>query len=331
MADLPIAASDRSQPRCKLCGLRTQAIVCDGCADRLEVHLQQNPTLACRECGRHQELCSLRPCKTGSGDQVDTADSAAIVWLPITIIDEQAAGQNSRRRYNEAAIRELAASLRQHGFLQPLCVRPTGSRYELIFGARRLRAAVEAGMNDVPCVIRAAGDDRAFLLNAIENLQRQQLSGRERVQIIERLAATGLGIREISRQTGFNPSTISRWLRLNRIAELKAALEQDRIDVARAVVLIDAPESALANLMEQAPSLSVSELRRLVASLKPTQRPVPVDDQEEHYLTEALRCLRAVQVADKSRLLERIRREVERLSKQRVASPAPAGRPVRIA
>jgi ParB family chromosome partitioning protein len=238
------------------------------------------------------------------------------VWLPIGRIDEPCSGRNSRRSYHEDSIRELAASLREEGFLQPLCVRPNGSRYELVFGVRRLRAARHAGLAEVPCTIRVADDDRAFLLNAVENLHRRQLSNAERVATIERLAATGLGVREISRRTGFNPSTISRWLRINKRAELKQALEDDRIDIARAVILVEAPPEALPELIERATQLSPGELRAQVALRKREGRgsPTASPPEDRRHLMEALRSLRAVATTNEDRLLQSIRAELQRLS-----------------
>jgi ParB family chromosome partitioning protein len=247
-----------------------------------------------------------------------------VSWLPVTQIDEPPAGQNSRRFYPEASLAQLAASIREHGLLQPLCVRPNGSRYQLVFGVRRLRAAMRAGLHEVPCTVRVADDDRAFLLNALENLHRQQLSGTERVRAIERLAATGLGVREISRRTGFNPSTISRWLRIDDCAELKSALEAGTLDISRAKILVEAPRAALTELIEQAPGLSVADLRARVASLKskskskskskPVSGPSRAQVDNVHWLREALRCLRAARHADDPVLLDDIRSEIKRLA-----------------
>jgi hypothetical protein len=78
------------------------------------------------------------------------------------------------------------------------------------------------------------------------------------------MAASGLGVREIGRRTGFNPSTISRWLRIQRQPELKRALETGVIDVGRAVILVDAPEWLLPDLIEQARTTSTAELRARV-------------------------------------------------------------------
>jgi DNA-binding transcriptional ArsR family regulator len=118
-------------------------------------------------------------------------------------------------------------------------------------------------------VLRIAGDSqRSVPIKAFDTLEREQLSNAERVKTTERLAASGLGVREISRRTGLNPSTISRWLRVSGRAELKQALESGRIDLARAVILVEAPAPALGTLLERAPYVSAAELRREVALVR---------------------------------------------------------------
>jgi len=122
--------------------------------------------------------------------------------------------------------------------------------------------------------------------------RQQQLSTLERLQTIERLGGSGLGVREISRRTGFNPSTISRWLRIGRRPDLRQALQDNRIDVARAVVLLDAPEPVATRLIEGAMAVSTAELRRQVAAIKCGAMQAV---QEDHrHMTDALRHLRAV-------------------------------------
>jgi hypothetical protein len=131
---------------------------------------------------------------------------------------------------------------------------------------------------------------------------------------MERMAATGLGVREISRRTGFNPSTISRWLRINGRAKLKEALENDRIDIARAVVLVEAPDTALETLIEQAPRVSAVELRHQVACLRRKGREAHVTRDDRRHLMDALRSLRAVASTNEDDLIQSIRLELERLS-----------------
>ncbi|MBV9579929.1 MAG: ParB/RepB/Spo0J family partition protein [Chloroflexi bacterium] len=323
VTDAHILHSQRADPlrkpaqrgdRCRLCTLRTSGLLCTGCAERLERDLECNPSHACVKCGRHRELCQILPCGAPEPVALPVPHKLSIAWIRINTIEEPDSHCNSRRTYPEGSIAELAGSLRQHGFLQPLCVRPKGERYELVFGVRRLRAAVQAGLQEVPCTIRVADDDRAFLLNAIENLHREQLSNAERVATIERLAATGLGVRELSRRTGFNASTISRWLRINARPELKQALEDGRLDVARAVIIGEAPTASVAGLIEQAPSLSTAELRRRVSSMKRGGCETVAPEEHEDYLLQALRCLRASRGTPDAAILQDIQHEIDRLT-----------------
>jgi DNA-binding transcriptional ArsR family regulator len=103
----------------------------------------------------------------------------------------------------------------------------------------------------------------------VVRLQRRHVSGAERVRAIESLAATRLGVRELSRRTGLAPSTISRWLKIDRLPPLKRALASDALDIGRAKLLADAPETALAELIQLAPGLPRADLARRVAALRP--------------------------------------------------------------
>jgi len=237
-----------------------------------------------------------------------------VAWIAINAIDETPELLNSRSAYEESSINELASSIREHGILQPICVRPNGERYVLVFGMRRLKAAVRAGLPEVPCSIQIADDDRAFLLNAIENLHRQQLSGADRVRAIERLAATNLSGNEISRRTGFNQSTISRWLRIDRRPLLKDALEADQLDVGRAMALVAAPEPALPELLQLAPTLPQAAIKERVALLNEGMRNAyPRATVDSRRLLEILRLLTLIEhvEGDDRDVLERIHARAE--------------------
>jgi ParB family chromosome partitioning protein len=217
-----------------------------------------------------------------------------VAWIPVTDIDETPPQLNSRQAYDEGSINELAASVAEHGILQPVCVRPSSDRYQLVYGMRRLKAAVRAGLQEVPCTIQIADDDRAFLLNTIENLHRRQLSGAERVRAIERLAATELGVRDISRRTGFAHTTISRWLKIDRRPLLKEALESDVLDIGRAMAIADAPDDAVPMLLAEAPKLRQEELKERVVQAR-LVRNAPPRSVDSRRLLEALRLLSLVQ------------------------------------
>jgi transcriptional regulator with XRE-family HTH domain len=129
------------------------------------------------------------------------------------------------------------------------------------------------------------------------------------VRAIERLAATNLSGREISRRTGFSQATISRWLRLDRRPLLKQAVEQDRLDIGRAMVLTHAPEPALAELVGAAHAIPQPELWRRVSDLRAShydsQPRLSIDSRR---ILEALRLLSLVRppvaTDDHRRLLE---------------------------
>jgi len=207
-------------------------------------------------------------------------------WLPVELIAETPSAHDSRRRADDPALDELAASIRQHGILQPLLVRPLleserrpgdhpdRPSYVVIAGNRRLRAARRVGLHEVPCTIRVADADAAFVLNVVENLQRRELSGRERVHAIALLAGLTdehqrpLGVREISRRTGLATGTISLWLRLDRRPVLREALESERLDIGRAMKLVMAPEEALPELIERAGTVTREQLVKEVAAVR---------------------------------------------------------------
>lgn len=266
------------------------------------------------------DLVSVRPSgREATGVRAEARRSVhplKVAWIALGDIDETPPELNSRQVYDEVSINELAASVREHGILQPVCVRPIGERYLLVYGMRRLKAAIRAGLQEVPCTIQVADDDRAFLLNTIENLHRHQLSGVERVRAIERLAATNLGVRDISRRTGFNPATISRWMKIDRHPALKDALEREAVELGQAMELTRAPAEALADLLEQAPSLGraalrerVEELRVLCCTTPPASR--PDRDRELIQHARAVRTLLAQGAADE--ISSAARRELDRL------------------
>ena len=193
----------------------------------------------------------------------------SVASLPVERIAETPESRNSRRGYDEAKINELAASIREHGVLQPILVTPDGDGYRVIAGNRRLRATVRAGLESIPALIKTQVDaHREFFMNLVENVQRVDLTGRERIEAIQLLAASGLGVREISRGTGISPGTISRWLRIADRPLLARALEEERVDIARAMTL--APirdEETLARLLESAPTTPRAELTAAVQSV----------------------------------------------------------------
>ena len=125
-----------------------------------------------------------------------------------------------RQAFDSEGLRELAASIRRHGILQPLTVRPAGDgQWELVAGERRLRAAKLAGLETVPCIRRAADDWESALLALVENLQRRDLHYlEEAAAIASYIRQTGITQEEAAAQLGRSPSALANKLRLLRLS-----------------------------------------------------------------------------------------------------------------
>ena len=95
-----------------------------------------------------------------------------------------------RKTFYEQTISELAESIKQHGVLSPIIVRPSGSKYEIIAGERRFRAAGIAGLKEIPAIIKKASDEDAKIISLIENIQREDLNDIDRASALRELKAS---------------------------------------------------------------------------------------------------------------------------------------------
>lgn len=115
---------------------------------------------------------------------------------------------------------ELTASIREKGILEPILVRPLGSRYQIIAGERRYRAALEAGLDEIPCIVRDTSDAEGMELALIENLQRQDLSPFEEADGLKALAETyGYTHEKMAARIGRSRSSITEALSLTAMPE----------------------------------------------------------------------------------------------------------------
>lgn len=139
--------------------------------------------------------------------------------LNVRIEDIRPNPYQPRRSFDDEGLRELAASIRRHGILQPLTVRPAADgQWELVAGERRLRAARMAGLSSVPCIRRLADDREAAALALVENLQRRDLHYLEEAAAIAAyLRQTGCTQEEAAAVLGRSPSALANKLRLLRL------------------------------------------------------------------------------------------------------------------
>src|SRR5581483_2847270 len=123
--------------------------------------------------------------------------------------------EQPRRHFDEDALATLADSIARHGLLQPLVVRRSGDRFELIAGERRLRASQRAGLARVPVIVRDTPASERFELALIENLQREDLTPLEEAEAYQRLIDDyGLTQDEVATRVGKSRPTVTNALRL---------------------------------------------------------------------------------------------------------------------
>jgi ParB family transcriptional regulator, chromosome partitioning protein len=184
-----------------------------------------------------------------------------------------------RRHFDSQALAALADSIRQHGLLQPIVVRRAASGYEVIAGERRLRAATQVGLDEVPVVIRDADPQARLELALIENIQREDLSPLEEAEAYRHLIDVyGLTQEEIARQVGKSRPAVANALRLLSLPDaVKMQLESGELTAghARAVLSVE----GTAEQVEFARDITTrkipkSEAERLAAArrTKPSRR-----------------------------------------------------------
>ncbi|MCF7364400.1 ParB/RepB/Spo0J family partition protein [Vibrio sp. A1-b2] len=149
-----------------------------------------------------------------------------------------------RKDMSPEALEELSASIQSQGIIQPIVVRPlnTGG-YEIIAGERRWRAARQAGLKQVPCLIKPVDDRAAIAMALIENIQREDLNAIEEAQALERLQDEfKLTHQQVADVIGKSRTTVSNLLRLNQLADaVKRLVETKQLEMghARALLMLE--------------------------------------------------------------------------------------------
>ena len=221
--------------------------------------------------GLGRGLESLIPILASTDDSIAEVPLASIKPNP----------RQPRTHFDAAELEELAASIREHGVLQPVVLTRAldGEGYYLIAGHRRWQAAKLAGRTKIAAVVRTAPDDRGLLeLALIENVQRSNLNALETAAAYQTLADDfGLSHEEIAKRVGKRRTTVSNTLRLMRLAApLQAALTRGIISEGHARALLGLPEAdaqsaALATIVKR--ELSVRQTEELVRKLQGEKQP----------------------------------------------------------
>jgi ParB family chromosome partitioning protein len=207
------------------------------------------------------------------GFEPSALESAELIHIAVDLIDPNPF--QPRRQFDPAEIAALADSLRQHGMLQPVLVRPHGDRYQLIAGERRLRASVEARLHDIPARVMELDDQRISELAMVENLQREDLNALDKASAFRNYLDSYGGTQdELAARLGLDRSTVSNLMRLLDLpAEVQEAVRNKKISQGHARTLLGLPDAeqqieALGRIIAE--GLSVRQTEALVQTGEPT-------------------------------------------------------------
>ena len=198
------------------------------------------------------------------------------VFVNISLVEPNR--NQPRKEFDKEALSELAASIKQYGILQPIMVQKNGDMYEIIAGERRWRAAKEAGLKEVPVIVRDYDKQKIMEISIIENIQRENLNPIEEAMAYQCLMEEyGLKHDELADKVSKNRSTITNSMRLLRLSEnIQQMIIDGKISTGHAKVLLsvenkEEQEKIAAELISR--SLSVRELEKLVKKyIKPRKK-----------------------------------------------------------
>lgn len=185
--------------------------------------------------------------------------------------------RNPRRAFSDGELNELAASIRQHGVIQPIVVRPlkgSTDRFEIIAGERRWRAAQIAGLHEMPIVPVDVSDSDALEIAIIENVQREDLNALEEAQGFHALAdAFKRSQEEIAKIVGKSRSHVANMMRLTKLpADVQALIASGELSAGHARALIGVPNASAAAKRIVAEGLNVRQAEALAHDAGVPQR-----------------------------------------------------------
>jgi ParB family transcriptional regulator, chromosome partitioning protein len=201
-----------------------------------------------------------------------------VTSLPIELIER--GRYQPRREFDPDSLRELADSIAAQGVIQPIVVRPVGvDRYEIIAGERRWRASQQAGLADIPVIVRDVDEQSAIAIALIENIQRDDLNPLEEAGALQRLLTEfELTHQQVAEAVGKSRTTVTNLLRLLELNDdAKQFLQEGRLEMghARALLGLRGPRQSEAAAQVVSRGLSVRETEKLVRRLQNQEQEQP--------------------------------------------------------
>lgn len=235
-------------------------------------------------------LSALLPARSQQGpakvapEPRQSGASEAVQQLPIDSIEPNPL--QPRSVFISERLADLAQSIRANGIIQPLIVRHVDSKYQLVAGERRWRAARLAGLTMVPVVVQDFATERLLEIALIENIQREDLNPIEVSQALDRLAREyGLSHEEIGQRTGKDRTTVTNLIRLLRLpADIQLLVAEHRLSMGHARAILGLPSEDLQNDVAQraaAEGLSVRQVERMIQTITSKREAVPLEKAKE--------------------------------------------------
>ncbi len=212
-----------------------------------------------------------------SADDTTVVRPTSVRNIPVDRIEPNP--NQPRLAMDKAGLEDLTSSVKEHGVLQPVLVRPlTGGRYQLIAGERRWRAAISAGLEAVPALIEDIDDETALEIAVIENLQREDLSPLDEALIYDKMIREhGYSIRKLAQKLGKDKGYLENRLRLaDAPAEIRelVSLRKDTLSHAYELLKVEDPKKRrhLAEMVARG-ELSLIKLREKIEGAPRAKRP----------------------------------------------------------
>lgn len=174
-----------------------------------------------------------------------TETAKDVTTVPLRFVDPNP--YQPRREFEQETLLELAESIRLHGILQPVIVRPKGKRYQLLAGERRCRAAQLAGLEDIPALVKELSDREMMELSIVENLQREDLNPLDEARGYEQLMKQlGLTQEEVAQRVGRSRPHVANTLRLLQLPQaLQELVSRETISAGHGRALLAVADPAL--------------------------------------------------------------------------------------
>ena len=204
------------------------------------------------------------------GDEPVNSSGEEFLEVELDLIEPNA--EQPRTRFTEENLESLAQSIRANGIVQPILLRRRGSRYQLVAGERRWRAAQRVGLQKIPAIIKEVSDEKLLEIALVENIQRQELNAIEEAKAYRKLIDTiGLTQEMIAERVGKGRTVITTFLRLLKLPEdIQSLVEEEKITAGHARALLmtdnaDFQKRVAKSIVEMA--LSVRETEKAIKRL----------------------------------------------------------------